>query len=176
VAHRLDDVAGAGLALGSDHGRALAEAPERLAQIGRAAHERDLELPLVDVVGLVGRRQHLGLVDVVHVERLEHLGLGEVADAGLRHHGDVDDLLDLPDLARIGHPRDPAVAADIGRHPLERHHGARAGVLGDAGLLGVGDVHDHAALEHFGEPALDSHGSGVGHSQRPFRCEKSPAR
>ena len=55
VAHGLDDVAGAGLALGADHRRALADAPQRLAEVGRAAHERDLEGPLVDVVGLVGR-------------------------------------------------------------------------------------------------------------------------
>ena len=64
-----------------------------------AAHERDRELPLVDVVGLVGRRQHLGLVDVVDLERLEHLRLDEVADAGLRHDRDRDRVLDLADLA-----------------------------------------------------------------------------
>ena len=45
VAHGLDDVAGAGLALGADHRRALADAPQRLAEVGRAAHERDLEAP-----------------------------------------------------------------------------------------------------------------------------------
>ena len=72
VAHRLDDVAGAGLALGADHRGALADSPQRLAEVRRAADERHLERPLVDVVGLVGRRQHLGLVDVVDLERLEH--------------------------------------------------------------------------------------------------------
>ena len=55
VAHGLDDVARAGLALGADHRRALADPAQRLAEVGRAAHERDLEGPLVDVVGLVGR-------------------------------------------------------------------------------------------------------------------------
>ena len=50
VADRLDDVAGAGLALGADHRRALADPPQRLAEVGRAAHERHLEAPLVDVV------------------------------------------------------------------------------------------------------------------------------
>ena len=39
-------------------------------------------------------------------------------------------------------------------------HGA--GVLGDHGLLGVDDVHDHAALEHLGEAALDAHRAGLG--------------
>jgi hypothetical protein len=44
--------------------------------------------PLVDVVHVVGRRQHLGLVDVVDAELLQHLRLDEVADAGLRHDRD----------------------------------------------------------------------------------------
>jgi len=49
----------------------------------------------------------------------------------------------------------------VGRHPLERHHGHRAGILGDLRLLGVDDVHDHAALEHLRHPALDPGGAGV---------------
>ena len=40
VPHGLDDVAGAGLALRADHGRALGDPPQRLAQVGGAAHER----------------------------------------------------------------------------------------------------------------------------------------
>ena len=158
VADRLDDVAGAGLALGADHRRALADPAQRLAEVGRAAHERHLERPLVDVVGLVGGRQHLGLVDVVDLERLEHLRLGEVADPRLRHHRDRDRLLDALDHLRVGHPRDAAVAADVGGHALERHHRAGAGVLGDLRLLGRDDVHDHAALEHLGQTGLDREG------------------
>ena len=38
-------------------------------------------------------------------------------------------------------------------------HGAR--LLGDPRLLGVDDVHDHAALEHLGEAALDAHRPGL---------------
>jgi hypothetical protein len=37
------------------------------------------------------------------------------------------------------------------------------GILGDLRLLGVDDVHDHAALEHLGEAALDAHRAGLGH-------------
>ena len=155
VAHGLDDVAGAGLALGADHRRALADPAQRLAEVRRAAHERDLERPLVDVVGLVGGRQDLGLVDVVDLERLEHLGLGEVADPRLGHHGDRDRLLDALDHHRVGHPGDAAVAADVGGYALERHHRGGAGVLGDLRLLGGDHVHDHAALEHLGQAGLD---------------------
>ncbi len=56
VAHRLHHVAGAGLALAADHRRALCDTPQRLPEVGGAAHERHLERPLVDVVGLVGGR------------------------------------------------------------------------------------------------------------------------
>ena len=135
MAHGFDDVAGAGLALAADQARALADAPQRLAEVRRAAHERHRELPLVDVVRLVGRSQHLGLVDVVDAERLQHLRLGEVADAALRHDRDRDRLLDALDHRRVAHARDAAVAADVGGHALERHHRDRAGVLGDLRLL-----------------------------------------
>jgi hypothetical protein len=107
------------------------------------------------VVGLVGRREDLGLVDVVDLQGLQHLRLGEVADARLGHDGDRHGLLDALDHGRVAHPRHPAVAADVGRHALEGHDGGGAGVLGDLRLLGVDDVHDDAALEHLGQPGLD---------------------
>ena len=127
----VDDVAGARLALRADHRRALRDPPERLAEVRAAADERDGELPLVHVVLEVGRRQHLGLVDVVDLERLEDLRLDEVADPALRHHRDRHRLLDLADLVRVAHARDPALRADVGRDALERHHRDGARLLGD---------------------------------------------
>ena len=180
VRDRVDDVAGARLALRADHRGALGDAPERLAEVGAAADERHRELPLVDVVLEVGGRQHLGLVDVVDLERLEDLRLDEVPDPALRHHGDRHRLLDLGDHLRVGHARDAAVAPDVGRDALERHHRARACVLGDLRLLGVDDVHDHPALQHLGEAALDAHRADIGHRrnssqrERPRRCPETP--
>ena len=49
----------------------------------------------------------------------------------------------------------PLLHADVGGDALERHDRDGAGLLGDAGLLGVDDVHDHAALEHLGQACLD---------------------
>ena len=161
VADGLDDVAGAGLALRADHRGALGDPAQRLAQVPSPAHERDRERPLVDVELLVGGREDLGLVDVVDAERLEDLCLDEVPDPGLRHHGDRDGGLDLLDLRRVGHPRDAAVATDVGGDALERHHGARAGVLGDLRLVGRGDVHDDAALQHLGQAGLHGEGAGL---------------
>ena len=42
VLYGVDHVAGAGLALGADHGRAFGDAPQGFAQIARAADERDV--------------------------------------------------------------------------------------------------------------------------------------
>ena len=136
-----------------------------------AAHERHVEGELVDVVGLVGRRQHLALVDEVDAERLEDLRLDEVADARLGHHGDRHGGLDALDHLRVAHPRHATVTADVGGHPLERHHGAGTGILGDAGVLGRDDVHDDAALQHLGQPALDRERAG---GARPVRMSWFP--
>jgi hypothetical protein len=163
VADGVGHVAGAGLALGPDHRRALGDPAQRLTEVAAAAHERHGELPLVDVVVLVRGRQDFALVDVVDLERLEDLCLDEVTDPRLRHHRDAHGLLDLDDLVRIGHARDAALGADVGGNTLERHHGDRAGVLGDQRLFGVGDVHDHPALQHLGEAALHTHGPELGH-------------
>src|SRR5215212_1357674 len=160
VPHGLDNVAGTRLALGSDHGRPLADAPQRFAEIRGSTHEWHVEDGLVDVVFLVGGGEDLGLVDVVDLEGFQDLGFHEVADAGLRHHGDGDGLLDLDDLLRVAHPRDPAVGPYVSRHALEGHDGYGARLLGNPGLLGVDDVHDDPALEHLGHPAFYPEGPG----------------
>jgi hypothetical protein len=162
VAHRLDDVPAAGLALGADHGRALADATQRLAQIPAAADEGRAVGVLVDVVLLVGGGEHLGLVDEVHAELLEHARLHEVADAHLRHHRDRYHALDPLDHRDRAHASHAALAPDVRRHAFERHHRNGAGILGDLRLLGRGDVHDDAALEHLGQPDLDLEGFSRG--------------
>lgn len=82
VTDSLDHVAGAGVALEPDHGRALGDAAEGLAQVLRAAHERDGEVALVDVVRLVGRSQHLRFVNAVDAQGLENLGGKQEAREG----------------------------------------------------------------------------------------------
>jgi hypothetical protein len=114
-----------------------------------------------------------------------------MADAALGHHRDGHRGLDALDHGGIAHAGDAAVAPDVGRHPLERHHRDCAGVLGDLRLLGRDDVHDDAAAQHLGEPALDPgrprgairHGSqvtgpirfrrSIAHVQRGQPCNES---
>ena len=123
----------------------------------------------------VGGSQHFRLVDVVDLECLEDLGLDEMADAAFRHHRNRHGLLNLLHHRRVGHAGNAAVAPDVGRHALERHHGDGAGVLGDLRLLSVDDVHDHAALEHLGEAALDAHRPCLGHA-RSVAAQANPTR
>jgi hypothetical protein len=47
------------LAFGPDHGSPFCDPPESLAQVARAADERDFEAALVDVVLVVRGRQNL---------------------------------------------------------------------------------------------------------------------
>ncbi len=96
----MNDIAGAGFALGANHGRAFGDATQSFAQVARAADERRLEGVLVHVVLFVGGRQNFGFVDVVDADLLQDLGLGEVSDAALGHDGDRDGAHDLLDELR----------------------------------------------------------------------------
>ncbi len=106
------------------------------------------------MVRLVGRREHLGLVDVVDTEMLQHLRLDHVTDPRLRHDRDGDRTDDRLDHLRVAHACDATIAADVGGHALEGHDRDRTSLLSDTRLLDVDDVHDDAALEHVGESAL----------------------
>ena len=88
------------------------------------------------------------LVDVVDLYGLQDLRLDNVADAALGHNGDGDCLLDALDHLGVRHPGHPSGGADVRRDPLKGHDRARAGLLSDPRLLGRGDVHDDAALQH----------------------------
>src|SRR5208283_269401 len=156
VADGFDHVAGAGFALGADHGGAFGDTAQGLTEIARATDEGDAIIVLPDVIFLVGGSEDFALVDEIHFEGLENFGFGEVADAHLGHHGDGDGVHDFADDLDRGHAGDAAFLADVGRNTFEGHDGAGAGLFGDAGLLGVGDVHDDAAFEHFGEANLDA--------------------
>src|SRR5260370_109498 len=107
MSNGFDHVPGPGLTFGANHGRTFGDSSQRLTKVATAADERNLERVLVDMVLLVGGREHLGLVDVVNPKGLEDLRLDEVADPALGHDRDVHRLPDRADQRRIGHPRHP---------------------------------------------------------------------
>ena len=151
MAHCLDHVACTGLALGADHGSALADAAQGLAQVAAATDEGHLEVVLVDVVALVGGGEHFALVNIVDAYGFEDAGFHKVPYADLRHDGDGDGLHDALDHVGVAHAGHATVRADVGGHALKRHHGGSARVFGDACVLSRHDVHNHAALEHLGK-------------------------
>ena len=159
VAHGLDDVARARLALGANHRGALGNTAQRLAQIAGAADKRHVKLGLVDVINVIGGGENLGLVDVIDLDGLQDLRLDNVTDAALGHDGDGDGLLDALDHLGIAHTRDAACGTDVGRDALESHDGAGAGFFGDLRLFGGGHVHDDATLEHFCKTGLQANGA-----------------
>jgi hypothetical protein len=160
VLDSVDDVARSGLALGADHGCAFGDAAEGLPEVAGSADKGRGEGVLVDVVDLVGGSEDLGLVDEVDAELLQDLRLGKVADAGLGHDGDGDGGDDPLDELGVGHAGDAAFGADHGGDALEGHDGGGAGLFGDARLLDVHDVHDHAAFEHLSQAGLEAEGRG----------------
>lgn len=91
-----------------------------------------------------------------------YLALNEVTNTGLGHDGDGDGGHDLLDELGVGHARNAALNTDVGGDTLKRHDGDGTGLLGDAGLLGVDDVHDDSPLEHAGEAGLDGEVGGLG--------------
>ena len=157
LAHMLNGmhhVAGAGLALGADHGRTLRNPAQSFAKISGTANERRLEGVLVDVVGLVCRGQNFALINEIDADLLQNLRFREVPDAGLGHYRNRDCLDDLLDEAGFCHARHTAFGANHCGNALERHHGYGARLLRDAGLFNVHHVHDDAALQHLGKTHL----------------------
>src|SRR4029077_5353913 len=120
-ANGLDDVARARFTLGANHRRAFRDAPQRFTEIARAADERYTIVVLPDVILFVGRSEHFAFINKVDFERLQYFGFGEVADADFRHHRDRHGFHDFADDLDVGHARDAALFANVGRHALERH-------------------------------------------------------
>jgi hypothetical protein len=60
------------------------------------------------------------------------------------------------DNRRVGHSSDAPSGSNISWHSLQRHDRDCTGLLSYYRLLGVGDIHYHAALLHLGEPTLQA--------------------
>ena len=89
MADGFNHIAGAGLTLGADHGRAFADAAQGFTQVAAAAHKRHLEIVLVDVMLFISRGKHFRFVDVIDPDGFQDLGFDEMTDAAFCHHRDV---------------------------------------------------------------------------------------
>src|SRR5699024_5228049 len=134
VTHCFGDIAGAGLTLGANHCGTFGDTTQRLTQVGSTTDERYVELPFVDVVGVVRWTKHLGFIDEIHAESFQYLRFNEVSDTGLGHHGDGNRVDDAFDQVRVAHARNATLCTDIGWHTLQSHDCGCAGCFSDAGL------------------------------------------
>merc|ERR1711871_403254 len=115
----LHNIARPGLTLCTDHRSTFRDTTQGLSEIPAPEHERDSERVLVDVVDFVRGREHLTLVDVVHIECLQDLSFDEVTDTSLGHDRDGHRGLDLLDHGRVGHASDATVLTDVSGHTLK---------------------------------------------------------
>jgi len=68
-----NNVTGASLTLGPDHGGSLGDPTEGFSQVAAAADEGDLEVRLCDVVAVIGGGEDFRFVDVVDSDGFEDL-------------------------------------------------------------------------------------------------------
>ncbi len=104
----------------------------------------------------VGRGQDFGLVNVVDADFLQDLRFSEMADAALRHDGNIHRRHDLANHFRRGHARHSALGANLRWDAFQSHDRDRSGSLGYFRLFRGGDIHDDAALEHFGKAGFEA--------------------
>ena len=155
VVHGLHDISCAWLAFRADHRGAFLDTAECFSQVLGAADKGHRELRLIDVVDVISRREHFGLVDVVDIDGLKDLCFRDMPDPAFCHDRDAYGLLDAFDHRRVAHAGDASCSPDVCRYPLQRHDCARPCILGDSGLLGRRDVHDDTTLEHLRKLAVD---------------------
>ena len=156
VVHGLNHITGTRLTFGTDHRRTLSNTAQGLAQVAGATDKGHTELCLINVIDIVSGGKHLTLVDVVDVDSLQDLSLGNVSDTTFSHHGDAYSSLNAFDHLRIAHTSHTACGTDICRNALQSHNGTGTGLFGDLCLLRGCYVHDHAALEHLCQVAVQS--------------------
>ena len=151
MAHSLNNIARTRFALGANHRSTLGYAAQGLAQVLGTADKRYVKLCLVDMVNVIGRTEHLTLVDIVNLYGLQYLCLGNVADAALCHHGYAHGLLNTANHFRVAHSRYTTCCTYIGRNSLKCHHGACSCLFGYACLFRGCNVHNNSALKHLGQ-------------------------
>ena len=70
MADGLYDITGTWFPFGTDHGCTFTDTTECFTEIFGTADKRNLELVLIDMVDVIGRREHFTLVDIVDLDSL----------------------------------------------------------------------------------------------------------
>ncbi|BBG31019.1 GTP cyclohydrolase II [Zymobacter palmae] len=161
-------VTGTRFPFGADHSGAFGNAAQCFAQVARTADERRGEFMLVDMVDLIGHRQHFTFVDEVDAQCLQYLRFSKVANTRFRHDGQRSNRHDGFDQLGISHAGNAAFSADLCRNPFQRHDRDGPCTFSHFSLFGGTDVHDDAVLEHFSQAGLKTQGRCcIGHEITP---------
>ncbi|KAL0555664.1 hypothetical protein IC582_009618 [Cucumis melo] len=151
VSHSLNDIAGTGLTLGSDHCRPFTNTPQRLTEVTAATDKRNAEVVLVDVVFFISESKNFALIHIINTNGLKNLSFNEMTDSSLRHDRNRNSLFDFLDELWVTHSGDTALGSDVCRNSFKSHDGASSSLFGDTSLLCVDDVHNYTAAEHLSQ-------------------------
>ena len=132
------------------------------------------------MIFVVSGGKNFAFVNVVHTHRLKNAGFNKVADACLGHDGNSRHFHDFFDDRGVGHAGHATGGTNVRRYAFQRHDRASACFFSNLGLLGSGDVHNHAAFQHFGKACLQADGalfhiSTPSEPGPPARCWQSTA-
>ena len=100
------------------------------------------------MIDVIGWAEHLALVDIINLDGLQDLSLGNMTDTALGHHGNSYSLLDATNHLRVAHTANTTCCTDVGRDTFEGHYSAGTSLFGYLGLLGSSHVHDNTTLQH----------------------------
>ena len=148
VTHSLYYIAGTWFALSTNHGSPLGNTAQGLAKVLGTTHKGHIELGLIDMIDVIGWAEHLALVDIINLDGLQDLSLGNMTDTALGHHGNSYSLLDATNHLRVAHTANTSCCTDVGRNTFEGHYSAGTSLFGYLGLLGSSHVHYNTTLQH----------------------------
>ena len=99
----LHDIARARFTLSAYHRSTLGNTAQSFSEISRTADKRYFELPLINVVNIVGRRKDFALVDIVDLYCFKYLRFHKVTNTAFCHNGNRNSFLNRTDHSRIAH-------------------------------------------------------------------------
>ena len=108
------------------------------------------------MVNIIGRGEHLALVNIIDLDGLQNLSLCKMADTTLCHDRDRDGLLDALDHLRVAHARHATSCTNVGRNALKSHNGTSTCSLSNLSLFRGCYIHDNTALKHLCKVAVES--------------------
>ena len=154
MANSLNDIARARLTLRTDHRGTLIDAAQGFAQVFCPANERHPEGSFIDMIHIIGRRKHLALIDIVNLYGLQNLRFGKMSDTAFGHDRDGDRLLNTANHLRVAHARHASRSPYVGGDSFQSHYRTGTCRLGNACLLRGSHIHNHAALQHLCQLAV----------------------